>query len=141
MRNAVLSVFGEIISEVLTGSEISTELRNTREILLDRLSDHVHDVNAFVRSKSLQIWQHLCETGAIPLTRQKHLLPLVTGRVRDKSSVVRKNALLLLTIFITHNPYGPQVREGKKREGGRREGGKKREEKFFKLLFSFIVES
>ncbi|XP_019850191.1 PREDICTED: condensin complex subunit 1-like [Amphimedon queenslandica] len=113
MRNAVLTAFGEIIVSSLTGSEISMESRNTRNLLLERLTDHIHDVNAFVRSKCLQIWQELFQNGAVPLTHQKGLLALVRGRVKDKSSIVRKNSLQLLTIFITHNPYGPNLSIGR----------------------------
>ena len=52
---------------------------------------------------------------AIPLPRQKVLLELVVGRLRDKSSNVRKNAVQLLSAFLTSNPFAGKVG----REGGR----------------------
>lgn len=109
MRNGVLSVFGEIISRVYPGPDISQDSRTLRNSMFNKLCDHAHDVNAFVRSKVLQIWYHLCQAGAIPLSRQRNVLPLVVGRLRDKSSQVRKNALQLLTAFVTSNPFAPQV--------------------------------
>ena len=46
---------------------------------------------------------------AIPLPRVEPLVSLVTGRLRDKSSSVRKNALQLLTTIIANNPFAAQV--------------------------------
>jgi condensin complex subunit 1 len=57
---------------------------------MDCLEDHVHDVNAFVRSSVLQTWGKLCQNKAIPLSRYQRLLQLVVGRLKDKSSNVRK---------------------------------------------------
>lgn len=110
MRNAVLSVFGELISQLLTGPELNNEERSLRDTLFDKLSVHIYDVNAFVRSKVLQVWQILNERGAIPLIKQRDILTAVTGRLKDKSSLVRKSALQLLTNFITANPFAPKVR-------------------------------
>ena len=51
----------------------------------------------------------LLSPQAIPLTRQRPLLQLVVGRLRDKSSTVRKYALQLLTAFLTGNPFAGKV--------------------------------
>lgn len=37
MRNGVLGVFGELVVQLLSGSELSDQQRNTREQLLDNL--------------------------------------------------------------------------------------------------------
>ena len=111
MRIAVLSVLGEIIAQVLTGPDIDGDSRSLRDTLLDKLQEHIHDVNAFTRSKALQVWLQLCHAKAIPLPRQKHILDLVLGRLKDKSSQVRKNALQLLTAFVTGNPFASKVQQ------------------------------
>ena len=59
MRNGVLGVMGEIVSRVFSSPEIDEQARVTRNQLLDKLEEHLHDVNAFVRSKTLQIWLQL----------------------------------------------------------------------------------
>ena len=46
---------------------------------------------------------------AIPLPRLKVVLDLAVGRLRDKSSLVRKNAVQLLTTFLTRNPFAATV--------------------------------
>jgi condensin complex subunit 1 len=51
----------------------------------------------------------LCEQRAIPLTRLRKLMDLVISRVEDKSSVVRKQAIVLLTNMMKCNPFGDKV--------------------------------
>ena len=79
--------------------------RDTRDQFLDCLEDHVHDVHAHVRSSVLQVWQRLCQSKAIPLSRQHRLLRLVIGRLQDRSSNVRKQSVQLLTALLQCNPF------------------------------------
>ena len=109
MRCGVLSVFGEVVAQVLTDPNISGESRTVRDSLLDKLQEHIHDVNAFVRSKSLQVWCQLCQAKSIPLPRHKVILDLIIGRLKDKSSHVRKSAMQTLTGFISGNPFAAKV--------------------------------
>ena len=71
--------------------------------------DHIHDINAFSRSRVLQVWLHLCREKAIPLPRQRSVMSLTLGRLQDKSSIVRKNAVQLLSEFLTSNPFAAKV--------------------------------
>lgn len=59
MRNGVLGVIGETVAQVLSSPQLDPQSKHTRDGLLDRLEQHLHDINAFVRSKSLQIWLQL----------------------------------------------------------------------------------
>ena len=72
MRNGVLGVIGEVISQVLNSSQIDQQTKATRDKLLDRLEQHLHDVNAFVRSKCLQIWLQLCNTKVRARVSETH---------------------------------------------------------------------
>jgi len=67
MRNGVLGVIGEVVRQVLNSPELDEQAKCTRDQLLDKLEEHLHDVNAFVRSKSLQIWMQLCDAKVRPL--------------------------------------------------------------------------
>ncbi|XP_033119867.1 condensin complex subunit 1-like isoform X2 [Anneissia japonica] len=109
MRNSMLGVIGEIVLQVLSGDTLDSKAKTTRDQLLDKLEDHIHDVNAFTRSKALQVWLRMCNERAIPLTRQRELLPLVIGRLQDKSSVVRKSAVQLLTALMVSNPFAAKL--------------------------------
>ena len=59
MRNGVLGVMGETVAGALSSPSLDEQSRITRDKLLDRLEQHLHDVNAFVRSRCLQIWLQL----------------------------------------------------------------------------------
>ena len=45
----------------------------------------------------------------IPLNRQQRVLELILGRLKDKSSNVRKQAVQLLTAFLKGNPFAAKV--------------------------------
>ena len=81
--------------------------------ILPTLQDHIHDVNAFVRSRCLQIWQQLAVAKAIPVGRLvDSLLVRVCGRLQDKSSIVRKSAVQFLSTCLQGNPYSSNVSWG-----------------------------
>ena len=111
MRNCAIGVMSIVITNVLTGDNISQENRLIRDECLSYLEDHILDCNAYVRSKVLQVWQHLCCEGAIPLSRQSGLLKAVLLRVEDKSANVRKQALQLLRAILQSNPFTSQVKK------------------------------
>lgn len=73
MRNGVLGVIGEVISQVLNSSQIDQQTKATRDKLLDRLEQHLHDVNAFVRSRCLQIWLQLCNAKVRACVRNTYM--------------------------------------------------------------------
>lgn len=110
LRKSILSIFMEIVLRLYSSSENLDDLaKETRDQYLDCLEDHVHDVHAHVRSSVLQSWSKLCASKAIPLNRQIKLLKLVVGRLKDRSSNVRKQAVLLLTTLLQNNPYNSSL--------------------------------
>eukprot|EP00057_Strongylocentrotus_purpuratus_P001456 XP_001199144.2 PREDICTED: condensin complex subunit 1 [Strongylocentrotus purpuratus] len=109
MRNGVLGVIGEIVIKVLSKEQLDKKAKTARDQLLDKLEDHIHDVNAFSRSRALQVWLHLCRERAIPLSRQHTVMELTIGRLRDKSSIVRKGAVQLISAFLTSNPFAAKL--------------------------------
>lgn len=105
MRNAVLTVLVNVISEKLSGEQLGEKEKQIRDNGLDFLEAHLHDKNAFTRSRCVQLWTKLCENNCIPKSRFKTLLPLVIGRLLDKASTVRKGTIQLLTAVLKNNPY------------------------------------
>ena len=71
--------------------------------------EHIHDIHAFVRSKVLQIWNHIVSKNCLPLGFQENILKLVIGRLQDKSSQVRKYAIQLITALVKNNPFATKV--------------------------------
>jgi condensin complex subunit 1 len=108
MRNSILYIYGEIIVRVLNQETTNNDLKlkQMRNELLDTLSEHIHDVNALTRSKTLQIWRRICEENAMPLSYMNDLMKKCIGRMQDMASSVRKSAFQLLCDLIRKNPYG-----------------------------------
>ncbi|XP_042208169.1 condensin complex subunit 1-like [Homarus americanus] len=109
MRSCVLSILGSVVLKALSIVDLDDKNKGLRDQCLDHLEDHIHDVNAFVRTKVLQIWNELITEKSVPLRRQHHVLKLVLGRLQDKSSTVRKNAVQLLTAFVKGNPFAAKL--------------------------------
>ena len=78
-------------------------------VSFSRLELHIHDQNAFVRSKSIQILTKLIEQRIVPIPRQHDLVEKVVGSIQDKSSNVRKNALVFITTYLGCNPYSDKL--------------------------------
>jgi hypothetical protein len=81
-RNGVLGVLGELL-RFLPSSNTDGEVLPpvTRDQMLFRLADHLHDVNAFVRVKVLHILLQLCsiQVSHILLTRVTDTIFSVEG--------------------------------------------------------------
>ncbi|EDV24347.1 uncharacterized protein TRIADDRAFT_57733 [Trichoplax adhaerens] len=106
MRNAVLSTMGAIVVSLLRKDDLDESAKKSRDHFLDRLEAHVHDVNAFVRSKVIQICTYVIGEKAVPIARQPGLVELILDRLHDKSSNVRRNAVKFLASYMARNPYG-----------------------------------
>jgi condensin complex subunit 1 len=107
MRNAVLHAIGYTLielSRMIQRERTETALK-TREALLQIMRERVNDVNAFTRSKVLQVWAILCDNDAIPKKTQPAVVQLATVRLEDKSAQVRKSAIQLLRALVQKNPY------------------------------------
>uniref|UniRef100_A0A5S6R370 Uncharacterized protein n=1 Tax=Trichuris muris TaxID=70415 RepID=A0A5S6R370_TRIMR len=109
LRNGILSVYCELLSSKLCGEELEPRDRNLRDLCLNDMLEHLHDRSAHVRSKVLQLWKRLCLCKCIPLCTFSRLVPLAAGRLRDKSVLVRKSALQLLTTMVENNPFLVQL--------------------------------
>lgn len=109
MRNCTISIIREVVQKALTGDDLTQEQKDQRDECLNNLEEHILDNNAYVRSKVLQVWQHLCCEGAIPLARQGRLLATIALRLEDKSANVRKHALQLMRALLQSNPFAGKV--------------------------------
>ncbi|KAM9326257.1 condensin complex subunit 1 [Gastrophryne carolinensis] len=105
MRNAVLTVMGEVVVRVLSGDQLGDAEKSTRDNFLDTLQEHIHDVHTFVRSCVLQIFNRIVQEKALPLSRFQSVVTLVVGRLYDKSVKVCKNAIQVLASFLANNPF------------------------------------
>lgn len=90
-RNGVLGVLGELL-KLLDVSSDGGLLPDTRDQMLMKLIDHLHDVNAFVRAKALNILLQLC-SGQVSFCLHVLILwhyILAHGNVREFPSLFCK---------------------------------------------------
>jgi condensin complex subunit 1 len=108
MRNSILYIYGEIIIRVLNQEATANDLKlkQMRNELLDTLGEHLMDVHAMCRSRTLQIWRRICEEKSMPLNYINKIMKLCIERMEDVASSVRKSAFQLLCDLIRKNPYG-----------------------------------
>lgn len=100
---------GDVVTVELAAEDQSDELKDIRDDFLEDLLNHGMDVSAHVRSKVLQIWNHMKQHGSVPLAWQKKVLLLAVERLDDRATLVRKNALLLIKSFLETNPFASNV--------------------------------
>ncbi|KAJ3406921.1 Condensin complex subunit [Chytriomyces hyalinus] len=109
VRMAMLEVFANLIHNQLStnASEAAfSQMISFFNILEERFADK----SSYVRSKLLQILIKLAErrdigVTDIPLEHWKPIVALTIGRLHDKASVVRKNAVKLLTRLVESSPF------------------------------------
>lgn len=109
MRNCVLEIMGEVLVQILSSETMNEELRETRNIFLDHLHDHLLDTNAYVRSKSLKVWQRLAQEKSIPISSFGSLLKDVVERLHDSSWTVVRSAVQLVKSILENNPFGAKM--------------------------------
>uniref|UniRef100_A0A1I8MCN6 Condensin complex subunit 1 n=1 Tax=Musca domestica TaxID=7370 RepID=A0A1I8MCN6_MUSDO len=109
LRNCILQIMGDAIVGELTSEELSEELKEARNEFLENLLMHINDVSAHVRSKVLQIWHHMKEEQAVPLSFQLKVLSEAVERLEDRTSSVRKHAVQLIKAFLERNPFSAKL--------------------------------
>ncbi|XP_020579522.1 condensin complex subunit 1 [Phalaenopsis equestris] len=114
IRSALVGVLGKLVAKAfkyLEGDENSKALRlRGKQAMLDILIERCKDVSAYTRSRVLQVWAELCEERAVSIGLWNELALVASGRLEDKTAIVRKSALNLLITMLQHNPFGPQLR-------------------------------
>ncbi|XP_015695348.1 condensin complex subunit 1 isoform X1 [Oryza brachyantha] len=114
IRNSLVGVLGKLAAKAfkdVEGDSNSHSLRlRSKHAMLEILIERCRDVSAYTRSRVLQVWAELCEENAISIGLWNEVASVASGRLEDKSAIVRKSALQLLITMLQHNPFGPQLR-------------------------------
>ena len=109
LRICILQLMSDIVMSELTGEDLSQEDKDSRDEFLDHIYYHIHDVNAHVRAKALSIWFQMKQDDAVPLIWLSPVIKLAAGRLEDKSSLVRKNAIHVMKSYLERNPYAAKL--------------------------------
>ena len=115
LRSGIISAIGHLLARAFEASDgkeeqdaVIARLR-TKQHLLDILCERTRDQSSYTRKAVLQTWQYLAENRAIPLGHWQVVTSVATGRLEDKSSLVRKEAMRLMGCLMLHNPFGPSL--------------------------------
>ena len=85
------------------------DVASTCDTLIGVLESRILDVSSYSRAKVLQTMIPLFMERAIPLKRFLPIAEKTAGRLCDKTSQVRKNAMQLLRTIIQFNPYAANI--------------------------------
>ncbi|XP_077218446.1 binding protein isoform X2 [Tasmannia lanceolata] len=114
IRNALVGVFGKLVGKAFKDVEGDLSAKSVRlrskQAMLDILLERCRDVSAYTRSRVLQVWAELCEEHSVSIGLWNEVALVASGRLEDKTAIVRKSALNLLIMMLQHNPFGPQLR-------------------------------
>ncbi|KAL4434047.1 hypothetical protein ABPG75_000488 [Micractinium tetrahymenae] len=117
LRSAIVHATGSLLHKAFDSNAVTdaadaqgaqARLRS-KQHLLDLLSERIRDQSSYTRVAVLQTWEYLAEHRAIPLGHWRSVTAIAKGRLEDKSSLVRKEALRLLQALMLHNPFGPKL--------------------------------
>ena len=108
IRNAVVHSMAQVVVKLLSPDQ-SAGAAKLRDQFLGILQDRIRDVNSYCRSKVLSVWKDMWCHKAVPLVLHPTILQLSIGRLRDKTTIVRKSAVQLLTAMLENNPYGSSL--------------------------------
>ncbi|OZJ03310.1 hypothetical protein BZG36_02281 [Bifiguratus adelaidae] len=105
IRMANIEVIGNLITELAKSPDQGSNTHEQINSMFDILEERFLDINAFVRSKVLQVYLKILDLDAKFPIRREHLTKLATRHLEDKSSYVRKNAIKVLTKLINTHPF------------------------------------
>ncbi|KAL7445188.1 hypothetical protein ACHAXH_009750 [Discostella pseudostelligera] len=80
-------------------------MAKTRTSLFKILCDRTRDITSFTRAASLKVLNDLTERQSLPLDRIMPVTEIAIDRLKDKTVMVRRNAMQLLTTLLENNPF------------------------------------
>ncbi|WFD23771.1 condensin complex non-SMC subunit Cnd1 [Malassezia equina] len=122
MRNAMIEVHGLLLKDLALHPDLgATDVpadgdndddddapayRKQINAFFERLLERFLDVTTFVRTRAIQVCNSLCDLPAAFPPQRLRMTELAVQALEDKSSHVRRHAILLLVKLILTHPYG-----------------------------------
>ncbi|KAI3634184.1 hypothetical protein MIR68_007788 [Amoeboaphelidium protococcarum] len=110
IRCSVIEILGQMLS-IIPNQPSDTYTDDCMRISL-LLEQRLHDTSSYCRAKVLKTFALLCHVAdgnsfrnCIPLPRRKFVVDLAIGRLVDKSSIVRKEAIRFIACAIKYHPF------------------------------------
>lgn len=92
-------------SAAAKGGPRSINLAKNRTAIMDILIERVHDISSFTRVSVLKAWANLTANESLPLDRVMPVTAMAIDRLQDKTVMVRRSAMQLLTLLLENNPF------------------------------------
>lgn len=103
LRCAVVEACGNIVIEISSKREELMHYKQQVEVLLELLEERFADSNPYVRTKAIQSCLKICDLEIKFNKNRSNLLKLAVRSLEDRSSLVRRNAVKLLSkLLLTH---------------------------------------
>ncbi|KAG7886457.1 hypothetical protein KL938_000110 [Ogataea parapolymorpha] len=105
LRCAVVEAVGNIITTLSKSQEEYDEHKTQADSFLELLEDRFLDINPYVRSRAIQAITKLTEMTVKFVDRRLRWTKLAVRHLEDRSGIVRRNCIKLLTSLILTHPY------------------------------------
>jgi len=91
---------------IIKGDESKAKrLVDTKEKLYDILLEHVYDVSSYTRVAVIKTWASLIQAQSLPIDKLIPVTELAIDRLQDKTVMVRRSAMQVLTLVLENNPF------------------------------------
>ncbi|KAH3665537.1 hypothetical protein OGAPHI_003723 [Ogataea philodendri] len=105
LRCAVVEAVGNIITTLAKSQDEYDEHKTQADSFLELLEDRFLDINPYVRSRAIQAITKLSEMSIKFVDRRLRWSKLAVRHLEDRSGIVRRNCIKLLTSLILTHPY------------------------------------
>ncbi|KAL9114168.1 MAG: hypothetical protein Q9227_001940 [Pyrenula ochraceoflavens] len=105
LRCAVIEVCGNLIIDLSKQEERSENYKIQLNAFFDTLEQRFLDTNPYCRCRAIQVYMKLCDLDQKFPKRRQAAAELATQSLEDKSSNVRRNAIKLLSKFVSTHPF------------------------------------
>lgn len=106
LRCSVVEACGNIIVEICSKEDELNRQQAQTDKLLDLVQQRFLDQNPFVRTKAVQALLKVCELDVKFINRRQVFAELAVRNLDDKSSLVRRNCIKLVSKLIMTHPFG-----------------------------------
>ncbi|EDO15554.1 hypothetical protein Kpol_1042p13 [Vanderwaltozyma polyspora DSM 70294] len=106
LRCSVVEACGNIVTELIKDQETLDHYKQQIGVLMELLEERFQDSNPFVRTKAIQGCLKICEMKVKFNRSRVNFTKLAVRSLEDRSSLVRRNAVKLLSKLLLTHPFG-----------------------------------
>lgn len=105
LRCSVVETFGNIVTRLAQNEQASDHYKQQIEVLLELLEERFQDSNPYVRTKAIQGCLKICDLETKFNKSKSNFTKLAVRSLQDRSSLVRRNAVKLLSKLLLSHPF------------------------------------